>query len=81
MALKQSEYTLENYRAICAAIADGAVRVKYTDKEIEYRDLDDMIKIKNMIKKELGLCSKPSGTKKGLFGGRRLTARHDKGLC
>jgi hypothetical protein len=37
------------------AIASGAMRVKYTDKEVEYQSTEDMFKAREMIKKELGL--------------------------
>lgn len=69
---------MERLEALEAAIADGVLKVKYTDKEIEYRSLDDMLKARDLIRKKLGLKKDCGGT--GLFGGRRIIARHSKGL-
>ena len=73
-------FTITSLNAIELAIAEGALRVKYLDKEIEYRTLKDMLKIRDIMKRELGLknCS-PS--RKGLFGGVRIKAQYDKDLC
>lgn len=64
-------WTKKDLDALNLAIASGATKVKYTDKEIEYRSLDDMLRIKNIILKELGLLNKTS----------RVTANYSKGLC
>lgn len=80
MALSnQTAFTAENLYALEQAIVDGVKSVKYTDKEVEYRSLDEMIKIRNLMRKEL--CINTSKTAKGLFGGRRINAIHNKGLC
>lgn len=74
----ESGFTFERLEALEAAIAEGVTRVKYTDKEIEYRSLDDMMKARDLMRRKLGLkkaCGSP-----GLFGGRRLKAVHSKGL-
>lgn len=74
----ETGFTIERLEALEAAIAEGVTRVKYTDKEIEYRSLDDMLKARDLIRGKLGLkksCGSP-----GLFGGKRITAVHSKGL-
>lgn len=44
-----------------SAIAQGAMQVKYSDRQINYRSLDDMIRTRNMMRKELGIIpSKPN---------------------
>jgi len=73
-------FTLENLQSLEQALADGAQKVKYSDKEIEYRSLKDMLKLRDLMKRELGLCSTGSA-KKGLFGGKRIQAEYDKDLC
>lgn len=55
------------------AIATGATRVKYADKEVEYRTLAEMWQLRDQIKDELGL----NGT--GENKGRRF-ASFDKGI-
>tara|TARA_R110000803_G_scaffold162194_1_gene225787 strand:+ start:2667 stop:2906 length:240 start_codon:yes stop_codon:yes gene_type:complete len=77
---KSTTYTEENLANLEAAIAEGALKVKYADKEIEYRSLKDMLKIVDIMKKALGKdCPAPAG-RKGLFGGRRINAEYDKDL-
>ena len=79
MALKTA-FTEENLSLLEQAIVDGVKKVKYTDKEVEYRSLEEMMKIRNLMRKELCKGSS-SETSKGLFGGRRINAKHNKGLC
>jgi hypothetical protein len=50
-------YTLEQLTALQDSIANGALIVKYADKEVTYRSLDEMIRISNLMKAELGLAS------------------------
>lgn len=80
MALNtQTAFTQENLNALEQAIVEGIKVVKYSDKEVEYRSLEDMLKIRNLMKKEL--CVDKSSASKGLFGGRRINGIHNKGLC
>lgn len=72
-------FTQENLNALEQAIAEGAKRVKYSDKEIEYRSLEEMLKIRDLMKKELGLKN-CSSSRKGLFGGVRIKVQHSKDL-
>jgi len=50
-------WTLDDLNKLKDAIATGAKRVKYADKEVEYKSFDDMVKAKNLIESELGLNS------------------------
>ena len=77
--LSGTAFTLENLNLLEQAIVDGVEIVKYTDKEVKYRDLDDMMRIRDLMIKKL--CLKSKSGKKGLFGGRRINAIHNKGLC
>lgn len=76
--MTQSSFTPEQLIALEAAIADGALRVKYSDKEVEYRSLKEMLQTRDLMRSELGLNK--SCAKKGLFGGKRLVMEHSKGL-
>jgi hypothetical protein len=60
-------YTIDQYNVLTEAIAQGALKVKYADKEVEYRSLDDMIRIKNMMETELGLKKSVIKTKYAKF--------------
>ena len=48
-------YTLDQYTALKAALAEGAKVVRYQDKWIEYRSFDEMKKILGEMEIELGL--------------------------
>lgn len=48
-------FTQENLTAIEQAIATGATDVYYGDKRVAYRSLDDMMRIRDLIRKELGM--------------------------
>ena len=66
-----AKFTKAQYDALMDAISQGVLRVKYTDKEVLYRSLDEMLKIKDLMEKDLGLAVK---------GSVRLLAQHSKGL-
>lgn len=46
-----------------SAIATGARRVKFKDREVEYRSHDEMVKARELIRKKLGLTTAASGRK------------------
>ena len=48
-------FTIDDYNALCANIAQGVRTVKYADKEVEYRSLADMISLKTLMESELGI--------------------------
>lgn len=48
-------YTLQQLQALDTAIAQGTRTVKYGDKWVEYRSLDEMLRIRNLMAEELGL--------------------------
>lgn len=77
--MSNSSFTQDQLTALEGAIAEGALRVKYSDKEVEYRSLEEMLKIRDMMRNALGLNSTCSSSK-GLFGGKRLKMEHSKGL-
>lgn len=45
-----TQYTLEQLKILTDAIASGALKVEYGDKKVEYRSLDDMIRLQIMMK-------------------------------
>lgn len=47
-------WTLTDLQALEKAIASGTLSVKYADRQVNYRSLDEMLKIRDMIAKELG---------------------------
>ena len=66
-------YTTEDLAAIETAIKSGTLRVKYADREVEYRSLDDLFRIRTAIRSDLGLI--------GDNGGRQRTyPEYGKGL-
>ena len=71
-------FTKENLLALEHAIVEGVRRVKYTDKEVEYRSIDEMFRIRDLMRSKLGLKKKCGAA--GLFGGQRIIPEHSKGL-
>jgi methionine synthase I (cobalamin-dependent) len=61
-------WTAEDLAALNAAIASGAKKVKYSDREIEYQSLSDMLKARGIIRAALGCCGST------LAGGRTYGA-------
>lgn len=67
-------YTIQQYNELKAAISQGVTRVKHQDKEVNYRSIDEMLRIKKLMELELF----PSTTKKGL--GSKLYVTTKKGI-
>lgn len=53
-----SSWTTEDLTNLEAAIKEGALKVKYRDKEIEYRSLDEMLKLRDIMRAELGITTR-----------------------
>jgi hypothetical protein len=62
-----SVYTMVQYQRLCEAIAEGALIVKHENKTVEYRSLDDMLKIKTLMERDLGLVQADSGRRVAEF--------------
>jgi len=50
-------WTTADLEAIEASIKNGTSRVRYADREITYRDLDELLKLRNLIQAELGVVA------------------------
>jgi len=59
-------FTQENLTAIDKAIAEGTLEVQYGDKRVKYRSLDEMLKIRDIIRNDLGITA-PRVRKYGQF--------------
>jgi hypothetical protein len=68
-------FTREQLGILEAAIAQGALDVNYGDKRVTYRSLNEMLRTRDLMKKELGLAGN-SSTKNS----NRRFAIHGKGL-
>lgn len=66
-------YTQEQLTILEAAIAEGALTVRYADKQTTYRSLDEMMRIRDMIRDDLG--TNPNST------GGVVYPSFSKGLC
>lgn len=75
----QSPFTVEALQALETAILQGVLTVKYTDKEVTYRSLEELMRIRALCRSKLGLDA-TNGDNNGFFGGTRKVARHTKGL-
>lgn len=54
-------FTLEQYEALKAAVAEGALSVRYADKSVTYRSLDEMLRLLKLMATELGLNANNDG--------------------
>ncbi|MEM7308894.1 MAG: hypothetical protein AAF682_19585 [Planctomycetota bacterium] len=64
-------YTQAQLTALEDALALGAVRVKYEDRDVTYRSVAEMEALRGRMRRELGLAS---------VGQRRRYAQFSKGL-
>lgn len=62
-------FTQEQLDAIEIAIASGTLIVAYSDKRVQYRSMTELIMVRDMIRKELGLAP----------ASKRLYMQHTKG--
>lgn len=60
-------FTLDQLNALDASIAQGALTVKYADKEVTYRSLTDMLKLRTLMATELNLIKPTRGRKYATF--------------
>lgn len=63
-------WTQDDLTKLDKAIAKGARKIKFKDDEIEFQDLESMLKLRKAMRKELGLDKRD----------RRATPSFDKGL-
>lgn len=68
-------WTAADVAALEKSIADGVETVKYSDKEVTYRSLEEMLQLLSIMK--AAVCGDANG------GGRfaRVFAKSSKGLC
>ena len=50
-------YTTAQLNALEAAIAQGVTSVSYRDRTVQYRSLNDMIKLRDQMRRDLGLIT------------------------
>lgn len=61
---QEAGFTQSQLIAIEAAITNGSLRVKYQDREVEYRSMEELLKVRDLIRKDLGITS---GRNKRIF--------------
>lgn len=72
-----SNFTQAQLDALTEAISQGVIRVKYSDKEVEYASLDQMMRLREQMKTELCGVVNPNT---GVAGRRRRVALYYSGL-
>lgn len=65
-------FTQSDLDKLDRAIADGALTVKYTDKEVTYRSMAELLKARDFIARKLGQGSTAAGN--------RILTKYNKGL-
>lgn len=56
-----SAWTSDQLAKLEEAIAQGSLIVKYGDKQVTYRSLEEMLRIRELMRAELGVSKKPRG--------------------
>jgi hypothetical protein len=64
-------FTQENLDTLNEAIATGTRSVRYGDKQVDYKTLDEMLRARQIMMQELGLLTPAS---------KKFYSRHNKGL-
>jgi hypothetical protein len=54
-------YTTEQYEALKAAIAGGERTVRYADRSVEYRSIEEMMQILRLMESDLGINQDVTG--------------------
>lgn len=67
-------FTQQQHDQLEAAIAQGALEVRYGDKKVVYQSLDNMLRVLKLMKLDLGLISPDAGKRlvqgsKGIYPG------------
>lgn len=62
-----STFTLEQLRVLEAAIASGTLEVDYGDKRVIYKTLDEMLRVRRLIRRELGLSNEAGSRRYAAF--------------
>lgn len=65
-------YTLEQLNDVEEAIASGATRVHYADRDVQFNSLSDLLRLRDKMRAELGLADTSRN---------RRYATFSKGLC
>ena len=51
-------FTQDDLKSLEKAIVGGTLTVRYSDKNITYRSLDEMMRIRDLVRNELGLTTR-----------------------
>lgn len=60
-------FTIEQLIILDESIAQGALTVKYADKEVTYRSLSDMLQLRDLMQREITPAVEPRGRKYATF--------------
>ncbi len=60
-------FTQSQLDALEAAIAQGTTKVKYQDREVDYRSLSEMMQLLTFMKVSMGLATNKIKSKKAEF--------------
>ena len=60
-------WTQEQLDSLDAALAEGVLTVKYQDKTVTYRSVDEMLKLRHLMRRALCLDAGDSGRRYAQF--------------
>lgn len=74
-------YTLAQYTALSAAIAEGVQEVQYSDKKVVYRSLEEMLRIQATMYDQLFNAGKNNSARRFVNFSKGTNPRYRRGGC
>lgn len=57
-----ADFTQAQYDALNAAIANGTTQVRFADRTVQYRSIDEMMRVRRLMARELNIARAPNRT-------------------
>lgn len=57
-----ADFTQAQYDALNAAIANGTTQVKFGDRTVQYRSIDEMMRVRRLMARDLNIARPPNRT-------------------
>ena len=54
-----AQYTTEQYQQLVAMLAKGVTQIETAGEKVQFRSLDEMVRLKGMMERDLGLVATP----------------------
>lgn len=55
-------FTTEQYQQLCSMLGKGVTSIEVAGEKVAFRSLDEMVRIKGMMERDLGLVATPGAS-------------------